>query len=71
MGAVAGAAHEEPDATAVEPISRDPDDDYLVVLAAASGAGLLVTGDADLLEVEAPDVRIVAPAVFLDELDQL
>jgi putative PIN family toxin of toxin-antitoxin system len=70
VGAVAGAADVEPDPTVVAPVSRDPDDDYLVALAAASGAGVLVTGDADLLEVETPDVRIVPPAAFLDELER-
>ncbi len=33
-------------------ICRDPDDDYLVALAATSGADVLVSGDNDLLAVE-------------------
>lgn len=34
----------------VEPILRDPDDDYLVTLAKAAGAEAIVTGDKDLLD---------------------
>lgn len=33
-------------------VCRDPDDDYLVALTAASGATVLVTGDDDLFDVE-------------------
>jgi predicted nucleic acid-binding protein len=33
---------------------RDPDDEWIVASAVAGGADLLVTGDADLLEAEAP-----------------
>ena len=43
--------------------SRDPDDDYLLALAADAGA-LLVTGDGDLLEL-AGEVPIHTPASFL------
>lgn len=42
--------------------SRDPGDDYLLALAAASGS-LLVTGDADLLELSA-ELPIHSPASF-------
>ena len=34
----------------VEPILRDPNDDYLVTLAKAAGAEAIVTGDKDLLD---------------------
>ena len=34
----------------VEPILRDPSDDYLVTLAKAAGAEAIVTGDKDLLD---------------------
>ena len=52
----------------VEPsrVSRDPDDDYVVALAVQSGVEALVTGDLDLLEVDAPPVLIVAPKDALE-----
>lgn len=63
----------ERDATVVadaapEPVSRDPRDDYLVALARAAGAHVLVTGDADLLDVELPDLKIAGPREFLELL---
>jgi putative PIN family toxin of toxin-antitoxin system len=66
--ALSGSSHEATDPVNVEPISRDPDDDYLVALAASVGAERVVTGDPDLLEVDAPAVPVVSPATFLDEL---
>jgi putative PIN family toxin of toxin-antitoxin system len=68
IGAVAGASDEVDDPSAVEPVSRDADDDYLVVLARDAGADRLVTGDPDLLEVVGPPVPIVSPGVFVAEL---
>ena len=49
-------------------VSRDPRDDYLVALARAAGAPVLVSGDDDLLELELPDLRIVSPRTFLELL---
>ena len=46
--------------------SRDPDDDYLIALAAAARA-TLVTGDADLLEL-ANSTPVLPPRAFLDGL---
>lgn len=40
--------HENP--TKVEPVLRDPDDDYLVALAREVSAEAIVTGDRDLLD---------------------
>ena len=68
IGAVAGAADEVDDPSAVDPVSRDPDDDYLVALAREAGADRIVTGDPDLLEVVGPPVPIVLPGVFVAEL---
>jgi uncharacterized protein len=34
----------------VEPVLRDPEDDYLLALSSASGAEAIVTGDKDLLD---------------------
>ena len=39
---------QDPDRTGWAPISRDPDDDYLVALARNSEAAFLVSGDRDL-----------------------
>lgn len=36
--------------TDIEPVLRDPDDDYLVALARVSGANAIITGDKDLLD---------------------
>ncbi len=38
------------DPTDVEPVLRDPEDDYLVALARVSNAQAIVTGDRDLLD---------------------
>ena len=50
------------------PITRDPDDDYLVALARAAG-GVLVSGDRDLLEADVVDVEILSPREFLARLE--
>jgi putative PIN family toxin of toxin-antitoxin system len=48
-------------------ISRDPDDDAVLALAAAAGADLVISGDADLLAVARyGNIRIVSPAEALD-----
>lgn len=52
------------------PVSRDPKDDYLVALAVAIGADLLVSGDKDLLTVPDPPVEIVTVRSFSDLLSQ-
>jgi putative PIN family toxin of toxin-antitoxin system len=39
------------DPTRIVPVSRDPDDDYLLALAAEHYAEWIVTGDADLLDL--------------------
>ena len=50
--------------------SVDPDDDYLIALALASEADLIVSGDRDLLELEGQDLpRVVRPAEFLSSLN--
>jgi predicted nucleic acid-binding protein len=44
----------------IEPILRDPTDDYLVALARDAGAEAIVSGDNDLLEhadLEPPAIR--------------
>lgn len=55
------------DAQLSEPITRDPDDDYLVALARDAG-GVLVSGDRDLLDAELDDVEVLSPREFLTRL---
>lgn len=50
-------------------VSRDPDDDYLVALAQAAGAAAIVSGDADLLALEVPGVRVQSPREFVEALE--
>jgi uncharacterized protein len=45
--------------------SRDPGDDYLIALARTCRAHVLVSGDADVLELDLPDLRITSPRAFL------
>lgn len=68
IGALDGASAEVDDPAAVDSVSRDPDDDYLVALARDAEADWLVTGDPDLLEVVGPPVPIVSPGAFVAEL---
>lgn len=62
-------ARVEADPEVVQPVSRDPDDDYLIALAAHAGAHVLVSGDQDLLSVEGAQPPIVRPGRFLSSLD--
>jgi predicted nucleic acid-binding protein len=64
--AVAGKAELHPDMPPPRPVTRDPDDDYLVALADTAGA-LLVTGDADLLDADL-DPPALTPRALLDLL---
>jgi predicted nucleic acid-binding protein len=48
---------------AIEPTSRDPDDDHVIACALAAKAQLIVSGDRDLLVLEAVrEIAIVTPA---------
>lgn len=51
-------------------VCRDPDDDYLVALAVASGAEVLVSGDDDVLAVEPAQVavEVLTPREMVDRL---
>lgn len=57
-----------PDPTQVLPVTGDPKDDYLVALYRDSEADLLVSGDTDLLTVDAVDVTVIAPGELLERL---
>jgi predicted nucleic acid-binding protein len=51
-------------------VCRDPRDDYLVALARSRGADALVTGDLDLLAIDASqlDIDIVTPGQLVERL---
>lgn len=57
-----------PDPAEVPPVTGDPKDDYLVALHRNAGAEVLVSGDSDLLELDADDVTVVTPGELLDRL---
>ena len=52
-------------------VERDPDDDYLITLALATGAQAIVTGDTTLLGLELDRPRILTPRDFLTALEPL
>lgn len=63
-----------PDPAAVEPLLRDPEDDYLVALARASNARAIISGDGDLLDhpgldPSAIDARMALKLVGVAERD--
>lgn len=55
------------DPEVAEAVTRDPADDYLVALARGADAEL-VTGDADLLGLDEPGLRVLSPRELVDEL---
>lgn len=56
--------------TPLPSVCRDPDDNNILQLAESIQADFLITGDKDLLVLDAyQGTRIVAPAQFLDTLD--
>lgn len=50
-------------------VTPDPDDDYLIALAAAGSADVIVSGDSHLTELDRPAVAVLRPREFLTELD--
>lgn len=54
------------DPATADRVSRDPDDDYLIALARAAGAHVLVSGDRDLTSIDADEPPIVTPRRFLE-----
>ena len=54
-------------ASSLEPLSADPDDEYLIDLARDAQADALVTGDNHLLDLRAI-IPVMTPAEFLETL---
>ena len=57
-------ARVQPDPALGPPLTRDPDDDYVIYLARAYDAEVIVSGDADLLEWDEQDPPVIPPAEF-------
>jgi putative PIN family toxin of toxin-antitoxin system len=51
-----------------DPITGDPDDDFLVLLAEVAGADVLVSGDPDLTAVQRPGLVVMTPRTFLETM---
>lgn len=51
--------------------TRDPDDDYLVTLARAVQARVLVSGDSDLTEIADPRPPVLTPRELIATLDRI
>jgi uncharacterized protein len=72
VAGIADAATMREDPRGVEPLLRDPDDDYLVALARDAGAEAIVTGDKDLLDhpgLEPPAIDARSACQLLGLLD--
>jgi putative PIN family toxin of toxin-antitoxin system len=69
VAGLASMAEARPDPAVEAPISRDPKDDYLIVLARESSADALVSGDADLLVLEDTELPVVNPTTFVEWLE--
>lgn len=68
LAEVVAAGRDASDPADVPAVSRDPDDDYLVALAAGQQAEWIVSGDADLLDILDPPVPLTGLRAFLDLL---
>lgn len=54
-----------------EPITDDPDDDFLVVLADTVGADALVSGDPHLTTLERAGLTVLTPRGFLEAVSDV
>lgn len=50
-------------------LTSDPKDDYLVALARAAHADMLISGDSDLVELLDPEPPVLTPRAFLATLE--
>jgi putative PIN family toxin of toxin-antitoxin system len=62
-------ASASPDPPAQPGLTADPHDDYLVALALAARAGVIVSGDRHLLELVASEPSVLTPRNFVARLD--
>jgi len=68
VAAIAGGAVLLDDPAEPEPVTADPDDDYLFALARSGGAALIDSGDRHLIEIPRPVPPVVTPRSFLTRL---
>lgn len=68
LAEVLAAGRDVNDPAEVPALSRDPEDDYLLALAGEHRAELIVTGDADLLDIGGPPVPVIGLRAFLELL---
>ena len=54
-----------------EPITHDPDDDFLVVLAETVGADALVSGDPHLTTLQRTGLTVLTPRRLLEAMDDV
>lgn len=66
---IRGLASISPDPPHQPGLTADPHDDYLVALARASHAGMLVSGDRHLLDLVAPEPLALSPRALVARLD--
>ncbi|MGZ8783606.1 MAG: putative toxin-antitoxin system toxin component, PIN family [Gaiellaceae bacterium] len=59
------------DPDVVDPVSRDPADDYLVALARAAGADALLSGDAHLAGLPATVCRVLTPRTAVELVEEI
>lgn len=68
LAAIAGGAVLIEDPAEAEPVTSDPDDDYLFALARTGRADLIVSGDRHLTEVARPVPPVATPRAFANRL---
>lgn len=69
LASIAARATIVDDPVVIPGLTRDPKDDYLVALARESEADYLISGDADLLQLDDPHPPVLTPRQLLDLLD--
>lgn len=58
-----------PDVQFTQKFSPDPDDDYLIALAASQSADCLISGDTHLTDLTQTPIPVFTPRAFLQELE--
>lgn len=69
LGLLRRFANIAPDVELTQKLSPDPDDDYLLALAASQSASCLVSGDTHLTDLEQTLIAVLTPRAFLRELE--